>query len=80
MHRYDPQFLQFQNERQRNGSWLFLTQELTPADSASFGWAHAFHTPGDIGQHNSATLVTNTGVQGFALPSDGTGVFAPNTN
>jgi len=80
MHRYVPQFLEFQNERQRNGSWLFLTQELTPVDNVSFGWAHAFRTPGDIGQHTSATLVTNTGVQGFSLPSDGTGVFAPNDN
>jgi predicted porin len=80
MHRYVPQFLQFQNERSRNGSWLFLTQELTPNDSISFGWAHAFHTPGDIGQHNSAVLVTNTGVQGFSLPSDNTGVFANNDN
>jgi predicted porin len=52
MHRYVPAFLSFQNERQRNGSWLFLTQELTPADSVSFGWAHAFKTPGDPGQHN----------------------------
>src|SRR4029077_14582157 len=38
--RYVPQFLEFQNERKRNGSWLFLTQELTPNDSVSFGWAH----------------------------------------
>jgi len=80
MHRYVPQFLEFQNERQRNGSWLFLTQELTPKDSMSFGWAHAFRTPGDIGQHTSASLVTNTGVQGFSLPSDGQGVFGPNVN
>jgi len=80
MHRYVPQFLQFQNERQRNGSWLFLTQELTPNDSVSFGWAHAFRTPGDIGQHNSAVLATNFGVQGFSLPSDGQGAFAQNDN
>jgi predicted porin len=80
MHRYVPQFLEFQNERQRNGSWLFLTQEMTPKDSVSFGWAHAFHTPGDIGQHNSAVFQTNTGVQGFSLPSDFTGAFAPNSN
>jgi predicted porin len=80
MHRYVPQFLQFQNERQRNGSWLFVTQELTPVDSISFGWAHAFRTPGDIGQHNSALLPTNTGVQGFSLPSDGAGVFGSNDN
>jgi predicted porin len=69
-HRYVPSFLAFQNERQRNGSWLFLTQELTPADSVSFGWAHAFKTPGDPGQHNSGTLTT----------ADGAGAFAPNNN
>ena len=80
MHRYLPAALQFQNERQRNGTWLFLTQELTPADSVSFGWAHAFRAPGDPGQHNSATLATNTGTGGFLLPSDGQGAFAPNNN
>jgi predicted porin len=80
MHRYVPQFLQFQNERQRNGSWVFLTQELTPKDSVSFGWAHAFRTPGDIGQHNSALLPTATGVQGFSLPTDGAGFFGSNDN
>ncbi|HET7491932.1 MAG TPA: porin, partial [Bradyrhizobium sp.] len=80
MHRYVPQFLQFQNERTRNGSWVFVTQELTPADSVSFGWAHAFRTPGDIGQHNSAVCTTVTGVCGFVLPSDGQGVFAPGDN
>jgi predicted porin len=80
MHRYVPAILSFQNERQRNGSWLFLTQELTPKDSISFGWAHAFRTPGDPGQHNSATQATNTGVSGFLLPSDGQGAFATNNN
>jgi predicted porin len=80
MHRYVPAILSFQNERQRNGSWLFLTQELTPKDSISFGWAHAFRTPGDPGQHNSATQFTNTGVSGFLLPSDGQGAFATNNN
>jgi predicted porin len=85
MHRYVPAILSFQNERQRNGSWLFLTQELTPKDSISFGWAHAFKTPGDPGQHNSATLTTTTGVGGFILPTDvvpgaGSGAFAPNNN
>jgi hypothetical protein len=64
-----------------------VTQELTPADSISFGWAHAFRAPGDPGQHNSATLNTVTGVGGFLLPSDGpngpgsgSGAFAPNNN
>jgi len=70
LHRYLPAELQFQNERQRNGSWLFLTQELTPKDSVSFGWAHAFKANGDPGQHNSATLAT----------ADLGGAFAPNDN
>jgi predicted porin len=80
MHRYVPAILTFQNERQRQGTWAFLTQELTPADSVSFGWAHAFRTPGDPGQHNSGTLTTTTGMGGFILPTDGAGAFAPNDN
>jgi predicted porin len=80
LHRNDPADLMFQNERTRNGTWLFATQELTPSDSISVGWAHAFATPGDPGQHNSATLSTNTGQGGFILPSDGVGTFAPNDN
>src|SRR4029077_2142388 len=54
LHRYVPPLIQFQNERQRNGTWAFLTQELTPIDSISFGWAHAFHANGELPQHNSA--------------------------
>jgi predicted porin len=53
LHRYVSPLIQFQNERTRNGTWLFLTQELTPIDSISFGWAHAFAANGDPGQHNS---------------------------
>jgi predicted porin len=58
MHRYVSPLIQFQNERTRNGTWLFLTQELTPIDSISFGWAHAFAANGDPGQHNSGTTTT----------------------
>jgi predicted porin len=58
MHRYVSPLIQFQNERTRNGSWLFLTQELTQEDSVSFGWAHAFRAKGDPGQHNSDTTTT----------------------
>ena len=61
LHRNDPAELQFINERQRNGTWLFVTQELTPNDSISFGWAHAFAANGDPGQHNSASLTTADG-------------------
>ena len=70
MHRYVPADLDFQNERTRYGSWLVLSQELSPADSLHFGWAHAFKTVGDPGQHNSGTLTT----------ADGIGTYAPNDN
>jgi predicted porin len=66
MHRYVAPILDFQNERQRNGSWLFLTQELTPNDSASVGWAHAFRAVGDPGQHNDVNLQTLDGLSGYA--------------
>jgi predicted porin len=56
MHRYVPADLDFQNERTRYGTWLVVSQEMSPADSLHFGWAHAFKTPGDPGQHNDATL------------------------
>ena len=48
-----PAALEFQNERQRNGTWLAVTQTLTPRDNVNLGWAHAGRTPGDPGgQHN----------------------------
>jgi predicted porin len=57
MHRYVPADLQFQNERQRLGTWLVTSQDLGHNLSAHFGWAHAFRTPGDPGQHNDSNLV-----------------------
>jgi predicted porin len=53
LHRYVSPLIQFQNERTRNGTWLFFTQELTPVDSFSAGWAHAFKAQGELGQHNT---------------------------
>ena len=53
MHRYVNPLISFQNERQRNGTWLFFTQELTPVDSFSAGWAHAFRAQGELPQHNT---------------------------
>jgi predicted porin len=48
-----PAALEFQNERQRNGYWVALTQDLSATDNLNFGWAHAGRTPGDpAGQHN----------------------------
>jgi predicted porin len=56
LHRYVSADLDFQNERTRYGTWLVVSQELTPQDSLHFGWAHAFRSPGNPGQHNDSTL------------------------
>jgi predicted porin len=64
MHRYVPSDLEFQNERQRRGTWLALSQQLTRATSLHFGWAHAFRTPGDPGQHNDSLITPPGGVPG----------------
>jgi predicted porin/outer membrane murein-binding lipoprotein Lpp len=61
MHRYVPADIDFQNERSRYGTWLVASQELSPTDSLHFGWAHAFQSPGNPGQHNDTTLVTANG-------------------
>jgi predicted porin len=49
-----PADLEFQNERSRdNATWLAVSQDVTPSDNVSAGWAHAGRTPGDPGgQHN----------------------------
>jgi predicted porin len=53
LHRAVPANLEFQNERQRSGFWFAATQDFTPRDNFSIGWAHAGNTPGDPGgQHN----------------------------
>jgi predicted porin len=52
MHRYVPGFLEWQNERQRLGSWLAGTQAIGAFDSLSIGWARAYRAPGDPCQHN----------------------------
>jgi predicted porin len=61
LHRYVPADLQFQNERQRNGAWFVASQPLGHNFSAHFGWAHAFRTPGDPGQHNDSNIVPPNG-------------------
>jgi predicted porin len=84
MRRDVPAFLQFQNERSRNGSWVFVSQQLTDADSVHFGWAHAFRANGDPGQHNSATLAGPTDpacTDQFGTPIGGCpSAFGPNQN
>ncbi|HLX83549.1 MAG TPA: porin [Terriglobales bacterium] len=57
LHRYVGEDLQFQNERQRMGTWLVASRDLGHGTSAHFGWAHAFRTPGDPGQHNDSNVV-----------------------
>jgi predicted porin len=53
MKREIPAVLQFQNERQRNGIWVALSQDFSAKDNLSVGWGHAGATPGDPGgQHN----------------------------
>ncbi len=69
LHRDVPGDLAFQNERTRWGTWLVVSQELNPIDSVYFGWAHAFRSPGNPGQHNDSTLVTSNGA-----------AFGPNQN
>ena len=69
LHRDVPGDLAFQNERTRWGTWLVVSQELNPLDSVYFGWAHAFRSPGNPGQHNDSTLVTGNGA-----------TFGPNQN
>jgi predicted porin len=64
MHRYIPADLEFQNERQRMGSWLSLDQRVTKNTTLSFGWAHAFRTPGDPGQHNDSNNTPPDGIVG----------------
>ena len=67
-HRYVPYFLEFQNERQRKGSWVTMTQVLSPNDSFSLGWARAYRAPGDPGQHDTSLALPPLGA-----PGDSTG-------
>jgi predicted porin len=76
LHRYVPQDLEFQNERQRLGAWLCLSQKLNRATSLHFGWAHAFRTPGDPGQHNDSLITPPGGVPGTDFTA---GAHADNT-
>ncbi|MGA3049653.1 MAG: hypothetical protein ABSD67_23815 [Terracidiphilus sp.] len=66
MHRYVPGFLEWQNERQRLGSWLAGTQAIGAFDSMSIGWARAYRTPGDPCQHNDCFTPAP-----YSAPADG---------
>src|SRR5437660_872221 len=49
------------NERQRNGSWLALTQKITRQDDLNVGWAHAAKTPGQPGGGAPGQVIANPG-------------------
>lgn len=53
MRREVPAYLQYQNERSRNGYWFAVSQDVGASDSVHFGWAHAGRANGDPGQHNT---------------------------
>jgi predicted porin len=57
------------NERQRNGSWLAVTQKISPEDEVNVGWAHAGKTPGQPGGA-SVDGTTPAGVLGPGGPVD----------
>ncbi len=55
-----PAYLEFQNERSRDGSWLALSQRINQKNEVDLGWGHAGSTPGDPGgQHNYSPFMTN---------------------
>ena len=43
------------DERSRQALWLQLSQELTRSDILHAGYAHAFKSPGSLGEHNIET-------------------------
>jgi hypothetical protein len=68
MTRKIPANLAFQNERQRNGAWIAITQVIDDASNISFGWGWAGKTPGDPGgQHNYNPAETNNSANMFTL-------------
>jgi len=71
------------NERQRNGSWLALTQKVTDADDVNLGWAHAGKTPGDPGTgpiDNKADMATVGYKHNFDKKSNWYAVYARQHN
>jgi predicted porin len=68
LHRSVDSSLSDQNERQRKGYWLAVSQAVGAQDSVHFGWAHAGRTPGDPGQHNPDT--TKADANGFFPNAD----------
>ena len=69
-HRHIASVLDFQNERQRTGFWVAVSQELGPNDSIHVGWAHANKSTGDPGQHNTSTTDIGNGFAAGGLGAD----------
>jgi predicted porin len=59
LHRSVPANLKFQNERQRSGFWFAASQDFSPRDNVSIGWAHAGNSPGDPGGEHNYDPTTN---------------------
>ncbi len=53
LNRHNPYVNQDYNERDRPGLWVAVTQKLGLDNAVSFGWAHAWSTPGDVGTRRS---------------------------
>jgi predicted porin len=53
----DPNF----NERQRNGSWLALTQKFSGNNELNLGWGHAGKTPGQPGGGAAGQVIGTAG-------------------
>src|SRR6266704_1265478 len=71
------------NERQRNGSWVALTQKVTAQDDVNLGWAHAGKTPGDPGTgpiDNVANMYTVGYKHNFDRQSNWYAVYARQAN
>ncbi len=71
------------NERQRNGSWVALTQKVTGQDDVNLGWAHAGKTPGDPGTgpiDNAANMYTVGYKHHFDKQSNWYAVYARQAN
>jgi predicted porin len=71
------------NERQRNGSWLALTQKVTEKDDVNLGWARAGKTPGDPGTgpiDNEANMYTVGYKHNFDKKSNWYAVYARQAN
>jgi predicted porin len=71
------------NERQRNGFWLAVTQQLGERDDVNVGWAHAGKTPGDpvVGPVENASNMLALGYKHhFDRQSNWYAVFARQAN